>query len=66
MEGRVLAVDPSSRKMVLTLKPALLGSRLPIIAAVEHAAPGALGAPVQHCHRLLSCWELLPFGRACT
>ena len=33
--GRVLAVDPTARKLTLTLKPALLGSKLPPITRLQ-------------------------------
>jgi hypothetical protein len=39
--GRVLHVDPSNKRMSMTLKPALLNSKLPLIASPAAAAPGA-------------------------
>jgi hypothetical protein len=41
VEGRVLSVEPDSNKVVLTLKKTLLGSKLPPLADVRQAAPGA-------------------------
>ncbi|KAL4451480.1 hypothetical protein ABPG75_007142 [Micractinium tetrahymenae] len=39
--GRVLTVDAASKKVALTLKPSVVGSKLPPIAALQDAAPGA-------------------------
>lgn len=33
--GRVLAVDPAARRLTMTLKPALLGSKLPPITCLQ-------------------------------
>jgi hypothetical protein len=41
VEGRVLSVDPDAKKLRLTLKKALLGSKLPPLADLRQAAPGA-------------------------
>lgn len=38
--GRVLQVDPSARKLTLTLKPGLLGSRLQPLASLAQATVG--------------------------
>ncbi len=40
VEGRVLNVDAANRKLSLTLKPALLGSKLTAITSPLHVAPG--------------------------
>lgn len=37
----MLAVDPDAKKVTLTLKKSLLGSKLPPLADVRQAAPGA-------------------------
>ena len=38
VSGRVLAVDPAARRLTLTLKPALLGSKLPAITCLQVGA----------------------------
>ena len=38
--GRVLQVDSGARKLTLTLKPGLLGSRLNPLASLAQASPG--------------------------
>ena len=38
--GRVLEVDVGARRMTLTLKPGLTGSRLQPLASLQQAAPG--------------------------
>lgn len=56
--GRVLTVDAGARRMTLTLKPGLLTSKLPLIAAPQHAVPGAkahgvvTGVKVRFCVRM--------------
>lgn len=35
VSGRVLTVDPAARKLTLTLKPSLLGSKLPLITCLQ-------------------------------
>lgn len=37
----MLEVDPVNKRMTMTLKPALMTSKLPIIASLQQAAPGA-------------------------
>jgi ribosomal protein S1 len=36
----VLSVDPDSKRLTLTLKKALLGSKLPPLSDIRQAAPG--------------------------
>eukprot|EP00798_Chlamydomonas_sp_ICE-L_P000495 gene495-1901_t len=38
--GHVLDVDPVNRRMTLTLKKGLMGSKLPILASMQQAVPG--------------------------
>jgi rRNA biogenesis protein RRP5 len=38
--GRVLNVDVAAKKLSMTLKPALLGSKLPPLTSALQAAPG--------------------------
>ena len=38
--GRVLEVDVAARRMTLSLKPGLLGSRLQPLASPQQVAPG--------------------------
>ncbi|GBF92560.1 hypothetical protein Rsub_05174 [Raphidocelis subcapitata] len=40
VQGRVLSVDPDARRLTLTLKKALLGSKLAPLADARQAAPG--------------------------
>ncbi|KAL4538228.1 hypothetical protein Ndes2526B_g03454 [Nannochloris sp. 'desiccata'] len=38
--GKVLQVDLSAKKLLLTLKPSLVDSKLPVLAKIEDALPG--------------------------
>ncbi|EFN56095.1 hypothetical protein CHLNCDRAFT_145628 [Chlorella variabilis] len=38
--GKVLTVDPATKKVTMTLKPSLVGSKLPPIARTQDAVPG--------------------------
>lgn len=40
VEGRALVVDPETKKLQLTMKKALLGSKLPPLADIRQVAPG--------------------------
>lgn len=41
VEGRVLSVSPGAQRLTLTLKPALLGSKLPLLVSPAAAVVGA-------------------------